>query len=35
VGFIERILKPASLRPELLSASQRARISAWQEYFSD
>jgi thiosulfate/3-mercaptopyruvate sulfurtransferase len=35
VGFIERILKPASLRPELLSASQKSRISAWRQYFSD
>ena len=35
VGFSERILKPASLRAEPLSADQTARINAWRQYFSD
>ena len=33
VGFIERILKPASLRTEPLSAERRARINSWRQYF--
>jgi thiosulfate/3-mercaptopyruvate sulfurtransferase len=32
-GFIERILKPASLRTEPLSAGQTARINSWRQYF--
>lgn len=32
-GFRERVLKPASLRAELLSAQQTARIDAWRRYF--
>jgi len=34
VGFIDRILKPASLRMEPLSAEQTARINSWGHYFS-
>jgi len=33
VGFIDRILKPASLWTEPLSAEQRARINSWRQYF--
>lgn len=33
-GFFERILKPASLRAETLSAGQTARIKAWRHYFT-
>jgi 3-mercaptopyruvate sulfurtransferase SseA len=33
VGFIERVLKPASLRTEPLSAEQTARINSWRQYF--
>jgi thiosulfate/3-mercaptopyruvate sulfurtransferase len=32
-GFLDRILKPASLRTELLSAEQTARINEWRSYF--
>jgi thiosulfate/3-mercaptopyruvate sulfurtransferase len=35
VGFIDTILKPASLRMEPLSAEQTARINSWRRYFSD
>ena len=33
VGFVDRILKPASLRAEPLSAEQTARINSWRRYF--
>jgi 3-mercaptopyruvate sulfurtransferase SseA len=33
VGFVDRILKPASLRTEPLSAEQTARIHSWRQYF--
>ncbi len=33
-GFRERVLKPASLRVEPLSAAQMARINAWRYYFT-
>jgi thiosulfate/3-mercaptopyruvate sulfurtransferase len=32
-GFLDRILKPASLRTELLSAEQTARINEWRSFF--
>ncbi len=32
-GFIDRCLKPVSLRMEPLSAQQAARINAWRQYF--
>lgn len=32
-GFIERCLKPASLRESPVPAEQAARIKAWREYF--
>ena len=35
VGFIDRILKPASLRAEPLSAEQTARSNSWRQYFFD
>jgi thiosulfate/3-mercaptopyruvate sulfurtransferase len=34
VGFVDRILKPASLRTEPLSAEQTARINSWRSYFT-
>jgi len=34
VGFVDRILKPASLRAEPLSAEQTARINSWRQYFT-
>lgn len=33
-GFLDRILKPASLRAEPLSAGQTARINSWRQYFT-
>ncbi len=33
-GFRERVLKPASLWAEPLSASQTARINSWRHYFT-
>ncbi len=33
-GFRERVLKPASLRAEPLSAGQTTRINAWRHYFT-
>jgi len=33
-GFIERVLKPASLRMEPLSSGQTSRINSWRQYFS-
>jgi 3-mercaptopyruvate sulfurtransferase SseA len=33
VGFIDRILKPSSLRAEPLSAEQAARINNWRQHF--
>ena len=33
-GFRERVLKPASLRAEPLSARQTDRINAWRHYFT-
>lgn len=33
VGFVDRILKPASLRTDPLSAEQTARIHSWRQYF--
>ncbi len=33
-GFRERVLKPASLRVEPLSAEQTAQINAWRQYFT-
>ncbi|HAA03412.1 MAG TPA: sulfurtransferase, partial [Syntrophobacteraceae bacterium] len=33
VGFLDRILKPASLRTDLLSEEQTARINSWRSYF--
>jgi thiosulfate/3-mercaptopyruvate sulfurtransferase len=35
LGFVDRILKPASLRMEPLSAEQTERINSWRRYFSD
>jgi thiosulfate/3-mercaptopyruvate sulfurtransferase len=32
-GFLDRIIKPASLRTEPLSAEQTARISSWRQHF--
>ncbi|MFB3894403.1 MAG: rhodanese-like domain-containing protein [Phycisphaerae bacterium] len=32
-GFRERVLKPASLRTEPLSAQQTAKVNAWRHYF--
>jgi len=34
VGFVDRVLKPASLRTEPLSAEQVARINNWRQYFT-
>jgi len=33
VGFVDGILKPASLRMEPLPAEQTARINSWRQYF--
>ena len=33
-GFRERVLKPASLRAEPISAAQTSRINAWRRYFA-
>ncbi len=33
VGFIDRILKPASLRMDPLPAEQTAKINSWRQYF--
>jgi thiosulfate/3-mercaptopyruvate sulfurtransferase len=33
VGFVDRVLKPASLRAEPLSAEETAKINSWRQYF--
>jgi thiosulfate/3-mercaptopyruvate sulfurtransferase len=33
VGFVDRVLKPASLRTEPLSVEQTARIDSWRSHF--
>ncbi|PKN67634.1 MAG: sulfurtransferase [Deltaproteobacteria bacterium HGW-Deltaproteobacteria-15] len=34
VGFVDRILKPASLRAEPLSAARTEKINAWRKHFA-
>ncbi|MEW6078671.1 MAG: DUF6691 family protein [Thermodesulfobacteriota bacterium] len=34
-GFIERVLKPVSLRAEPLTGGEAARVNAWRHYFSN
>ena len=33
-GFVQRCLKPASLRSEPLTASEAARVNQWRQYFA-